>query len=363
MMRRWFTILLTVVLIFSAIYVVRYLEIRSFSQKMATAKPGAAAVGVSKARAVMWQPSINSVGQLQANQGTTIKSQSGGVVTDINIPSGRMMPADYLLVTLDHEALKAEMSALRADLTLARTEYRRYRRLAAQQNVSAQVLDSKRTAFQRAQSNLQKAHIEYRHKFIRTPFACHLGLSHIHRGQLIQEGQSIVDCEDIRILKLYYSIPQQYLGQLQTGQPITLTVDAYPGVLFAGQLTAVDPKIGENTRSINLEARVRNSASHHLLPGMLVTVSTPTGKKQGVVMVPITAIHRTLYGNYVYVVRGGKVAPKVKLQRVRLGQNHQGMVIVEKGVSAGETVVSAGQSKLRDGATIRIVSIPEAAKQ
>ena len=109
MMRRRFTILLIVVSIFSAIYLVRYLGIRSFSQKMATAKPGAAAVGVSKARTVMWQPSINSVGQLQANQGTTIKSQSGGVVTDINIPSGRMMPADYLLVTLDHEALKLSL--------------------------------------------------------------------------------------------------------------------------------------------------------------------------------------------------------------------------------------------------------------
>lgn len=345
-----------IVLVLGAIYGTYTWQMKKKIAQFAGMKPTPTAVTVEPARSISWQPTARSSGQLVASLGVTIKSQSQGQVTAINMVPGQWVPRDYLLVTLEHADLAAQLASAKAQLQQAEAEYASYQQLAAEQNVSQQLLRQKRASLASARSAVVSANIAVQHKLIRTPFACHLGLSRLHVGQLMTSGQAVVSCQDIRTLKLYYSIPQQYLPSVVMHQKLDVTVDAYPGQVFSGQLNGVDTKVEEDTRGIALEAVVKN-VKKQLLPGMLVSVAMPLGTPRHVVVVPHTALHASLYGDSVFVLDDSQPkASKVKEVRVKVGEAVHEDVIILDGITAGQKVVALGQANLRNGAQVNVVS-------
>jgi membrane fusion protein (multidrug efflux system) len=154
------------------------------------------------------------------------------------------------------------------------------------------------------------------------------------------------------------------------GQPIELTVDAYPNQVFGGEIQSLDARVAQETRTLLVRGLLPNQ-ERKLLPGMFANVTVLVGEAADVVTVPRTAVTYSLYGDSVYVVKAapakdGKAAPAAKsgqppgpplvVERryVRTGQVREDRVAITFGLAKGEEVVTTGQLKLNPGASIRI---------
>jgi membrane fusion protein (multidrug efflux system) len=156
--------------------------------------------------------------------------------------------------------------------------------------------------------------------------------------------------------------------QLTIGERVRFSVAAYPLEVFEGEIAAINPKVEDTTRNVQVRAMLANPDSK-LLPGMFANLEVLLPGEQTVVVVPETAITYTLYGNSVYVIGekkgqdgqvvkddSGQAELSVERRFVETGERRDGQVVIRKGLQAGEQVVSAGQLKLDNGAHVRIAN-------
>lgn len=154
-----------------------------------------------------------------------------------------------------------------------------------------------------------------------------------------------------------FSLPQQRLAQLKTGLTVRVTTDAFPDRDFEGKLTAINPEVETVTRNVRMQATLANS-SGLLRPGMYVDVAAVLPATEQVLMIPATAVLYAPYGDSVFVVedkkdeKTGAVGKVLNQQFVRLGKTRGDFVVVDSGLSAGQTIVTTGLFKLRNGMAV-----------
>ena len=194
-------------------------------------------------------------------------------------------------------------------------------------------------------------------KTIRAPFGGRLGIRLVNLGQYLDTGKPIVSLQSLTPIYADFSLPQQELARLQTGMRVRVTTDTYPGRQFEGTLTAINPDLDAQTRSVGLQATFEN-AEQLLRPGMFARVEVLLPEEQPVLVIPATSVLSAPYGDSVYVIEskpgkdGGKPELAVRQQFIRTGRAQGDFVSVESGLKPGERIVSAGIFKLRNGMSV-----------
>jgi membrane fusion protein (multidrug efflux system) len=163
----------------------------------------------------------------------------------------------------------------------------------------------------------------------------------------VKEGQDLVTLEDISALKVDFRVPEQLLAALRPGQVVEMGSDALPGRKYVATVDAIDPLVDQAGRAVLLRARLRNSDGQ-LRPGMFVRTRLIVSQRQNALTVPEEALVPVGADQFVFRIADGK-AQRVK---VRVGVRRAGAVEVVEGLAAGDTVVTAGQLKLRDGVQV-----------
>ena len=124
---------------------------------------------------------------------------------------------------------------------------------------------------------------------MRASFAGVAGLRQVSEGQYVAAGTDIARLEKIDQLKLDFRIPESYIGKLKAGQPVKVLVDAYRDKVFSGSVYAIEPGVDDQTRTIQLRARVAN-AEMKLRPGMFARVQVELGVREKAIWIPEAAI-------------------------------------------------------------------------
>jgi membrane fusion protein, multidrug efflux system len=149
------------------------------------------------------------------------------------------------------------------------------------------------------------------------------------------------------------------LSSIKAGLAIRVTTDALPGEIIQGKITAINPQVDAATRNIRLQATVAN-ADERLRPGMYVSVAVVLPDRIKVLAIPATAVLYAPYSDSVFIVEDppepnpGKPVKVVRQQFAQLGEKHGDFVAVQSGLKEGETVVSTGVFKLRNGQTVTV---------
>jgi membrane fusion protein (multidrug efflux system) len=194
-------------------------------------------------------------------------------------------------------------------------------------------------------------------KTIRAPFAGRLGIRLINLGQILNEGEAIVSLQSLDPIFINFSLPQQQLVQAQPGLTVQVTTDALPDQTIEGKITAINPAVDTATRNLRVQATVANPQKR-LRPGMFVNVAVVLPVQDKVLAIPATAVLYAPYGDSVFVVEEkkreqnsppGKV---VRQQFVRLGKKRGDFIAVSSGLNDGETIISTGVFKLRNGQAV-----------
>jgi membrane fusion protein (multidrug efflux system) len=222
------------------------------------------------------------------------------------------------------------------------------------QGTNAQAeLDAATAAFQQAQANGAAIRATIAKKTICAPFSGRLGIRQVNLGEFLRSGSPVVELETLDPIYLNFALPQQNVAQVAAGQPVQVSVDACPGEVFAGTVTASNSGVDDATRNFQLQATLKN-ADGRLRPGMFGSVEVQLPATEKVITLPLSAIVYNPYGNAVYIVEkpGKDGARIVRQQFVQTGATRGDQVAVTKGVKPGDLVVTAGQLKLRNGASI-----------
>lgn len=360
MAKRMIVMLLSLGIVLGAIFVFELVLIPRFKKQFLAAHANPPqTVSTMVATVQEWQPRIEAIGSLRAVRGADLSAQVGGIVSAVHFHSGADVAAGTLLVELSDGDDVAKLDALKAQAELARITYQRDRRQYQAQAVSKQVVDTDEQTLKsdRAQVAQQQAVVGY--KKIRAPFAGRLGLRQVDLGQYLPPGTPVVTLQALDPIYVDFTIPQKQLAEVAVGQKVAVAIDTFPGRKFVGRITAINSKVDTATRNVQLRATIANP-EHRLLPGMFATVEIDTGGEKKYVTLPQTAVTYNPYGSTVYLVddegkgANGKKRLVARQVFVTSGATRGDQVAILSGVKAGETVVTAGQMKLRNGSPLNI---------
>jgi membrane fusion protein, multidrug efflux system len=337
-------------LILFGIYVAKKLL---FARAMSHYQPPPVTISTAEVKAANWRPYINSVGTLYAVNGVELAAETAGIVRDIQFKSGQFVKAGDLLAILDSSTEQAQLKSFQAKLKLTEMDYQRQIALFKKQAVSQAMIDSMRAKLQDAQANVEGLVARIRQKTITAPFAGKLGMRQINLGQYIAPGNTIASLQALNPLHVRFYLPEQYLASLSLNQPVTVTVDVGDGLDIEGKITAIDAKVKQSTRTIEVQATIANDKLL-FYPGLFAYIKIWLPNMQQQLVVPQTAITYSLGGNFVYVIHKELTDLRARQQYIKLGEARGNEIAIIEGLEKGQQIVSAGQMKLQNGARVVI---------
>ena len=310
-------------------------------------------VSTAKAQFTEWQGEFQAVGTLRAVRGADIAPEVPGLITAIHFQSGQEVAEGAPMVQLNNEADVAKLQSLMAAVELAEANYDRDQKQLAIQAVSQAVVDADAATLKSAKAQVAEQRALVAKKLVRAPFAGRLGIRAVDVGQYVNAGTKLVTLQALDPVYVDFYAPQKSLGKIALKQKIMLKTDAFQGQQFPGEVSSIDPKVDPATRNVQVRATVRNP-KRSLLPGMFATVVLASGGPQRFLTLPQTAVSYNPFGDTVFIVeeskgKDEKVVLVAQQKFVTTGEARGDQVAILSGVKEGDTVVTAGQIKLRSG--------------
>lgn len=306
-----------------------------------------------------WQPSLLTYGSLRAVKGVNVTTELAGLVRTIYFKPGAEVKEGDVLVQLNADSDIALLHALEAQAKLAEITYHRDSAQFAIKAISKAVLDADEQNLKNLQAQVAQQAAIVAKKTLVAPFAGRLGISAVNPGQYLNAGDQVVTLQAMDPLYADFYVPQQNLVQLRIGSPVKIKTDTYPNKTFSGEISTINPIIDATTRNVEVEATIQN-AQFELYPGMFISTEVETGTPQRYLTLPQTAISFNPYGEIAYIVqqkgkdKKGNPILSVLQTFVETGDKRGDQIAVLKGLKEGETVVTSGQLKLKNGSLIVI---------
>jgi membrane fusion protein (multidrug efflux system) len=359
MIKRIIISLIGLIVLIGGLAGIKYLQIERMTAYGDNFIPPPEVVTTAAAKNDSWESFLTAVGSLEAVQGVLVTAELKGKVVRIAFEPGTMVETGDLLVQQDTSVESAQLRAAEAEVALAKINFKRSKELVAAKTISQSDFDNADAQFKQAVAQADNIRAVIGKKTIRAPFSGRLGIRQVNLGQTLNEGDEIVSLQSLDPIYVNFLLPQQRLAQVHPGLAIRLTTDAFPGQVVSGKITAINPQVDAATRNIRIQATVENPAEL-LRPGMYVNVSVVLPGRIEVLTIPATSVLYAPYGDSVFVVEEKKDDPNkpsallLNQKFVRLGEKLGDYVSVMSGLKEGETVVSTGVFKLRNGQTVVI---------
>lgn len=264
-----------------------------------------------------------------------------------------------------------EVRRAQAELFDAEQRYKRVRELVDQGIGSQQDLDQAQARFKAMQAaydatlnqtrnliqqveqfkaSLQLQRKRLRDTTVRAPFAAHVKERQVTMGQYVRVNTPLFTLVKINPIRLRAEVPERMVPWIQNGQPVEVSVEAYPDRRFQGKVWRISPTVDQSKRTFLVEALIQNPAGE-LKPGSYAKARIRTNKVEEIRLVPARAVNYVLGTNKVYAVRGTTVEPR----EVKLGDRFGQEVEILEGVRPGETVAVTQLARLENAVAVRVV--------
>ena len=296
------------------------------------------------------ESTVDAVGTVLANASAVLRAEVPGQVVERHFEEGQHVSKGDRLFSIEATVLQAEANEAKANVEQSDAAYKRAQELVKSQLVSATEFDTARANYNVSVARLHSAESRLSKTVIRAPFDGFIGLRRINVGDYATIGQELVNVVRLNPLRVDFRVPETLLSRIQPGQKISVTVGAFRGEVFEGEVTAIDPQIDVAGHSMAVRARLPNP-DLRLRPGLFAQVSVSLAVNPSALMVPEQAIWPIGNDKILYIVTDGVANQRV----VTIGDRKPGLVEIVDGLSAGEEIVVAGQMKLFPGAAVRTV--------
>lgn len=291
---------------------------------------------------------IEAIGTARANEQVTLAAVVTERVERVLFDDGMAVGRGQLLAVLTQAQENASLAGAMAQEAQAAAQATRIKALFDQGFATQAQLDLQTANAANARANAAEARAAIGDRLIRAPFPGYVSLRTISPGAIVTSGTPLVTISDLSRIKLDFTVPETQLSGLKPGQAIAATAPAFPGEVFAGTVSSIDPAIDPNSRAVLVRAILPNPGAR-IKPGMLMNVKVRLAEREAPA-VPEFAITGRGEERFVFVL-----TPDGKAQRmpVKVGLRDNGLAEVS-GVPAGAKVIGEGVVKVSDGMKVRV---------
>lgn len=291
---------------------------------------------------------VYSTGSLLPDEEVDLAFETSGKVVAIYFSEGTRVKKGELLAKMNDKPLQAQLLKLKAQIKLSEEKEFRQRQLLDRDAISRESYDQVSTELQSLQADIMLLEARIAETELHAPFDGTVGLRMISEGAFATPQTKIVRLVKLSPLKIEFSIPERYAGEIIPGFPINFVVDGVAGN-FQAKVYAVDPKVEFQTRTIVTRALYPNR-NEELKPGRYARITAILSQIENTIAIPSEAIIPEMEGEKVFVYNNGKAEQR----KVVLGLRTESIVQVKEGLSFGDTLLTTAILQLREGLPVKL---------
>ncbi len=291
---------------------------------------------------------IYSTGSLLPDEEVDLSFETSGKIIGIYFEEGTRVSKGTLLAKINDRPLQAQLLKLQAQRKLTEEKEFRQSQLLDRDAISRESYDQVATELQSLKADIMLIEARIAETELRAPFDGIVGLRMISDGAFATTQTKIVRLVKISPLKIEFSIPERYSGEISPGFPITFTIDGV-SKNFEAKVYAVDPKVDINTRTITVRALYQNR-NDELKPGRFASVTALLSQIDNAVSIPTEAVIPEMEGEKVFVYKNGKAEQR----RVTLGLRTESNIQIKEGLDFGDTLLTTAILQLRQDIPIQL---------
>lgn len=287
-------------------------------------------------------------GNIEANESVVLRSEVSGLVTGIFFKEGTNVSKGAVLVKINDNDIQAQLKDVLTKQTLSATNENRAKQLLEKGAISQEEYDNSFAALQSLKAQAQLIRAQLAKTSVVAPFSGKIGLRSISIGEYLTSSTAIANLLSINPIKVSFSVPEKYIGQIKLNSEISFTTGASAKV-FKGRVFAIEPGVNQQTRTLQIKALAQNPIGE-LLPGSFAQIKLTLSTIKDAILVPTEAVIPVLKGKIVYVSRDGK-AEQVNVEAgTRTAEN----VLITNGLKVGDTVLTTGAMSLKPDAPVKV---------
>ena len=298
-----------------------------------------------------FQEDIEVPGTIVANEKVEIHPEVSGRIVQLNVVEGKYVSKGTLLAKLYDGDLRAQLNKIQIQLALAKKTEERQAQLLKIQGISQQDYDISLLQVNSLNADIGILQTSIAKTVVRAPFSGKIGLNAISPGAYVTPATVIAVINQTDQLKLDFTVPEKYTGQIKIGQLVSFTFEGSSKQLGA-KVIATEANVMENTRSLTVRAAVVGS-DNGLLPGAFAKVKLSFDPDPNAILIPTQAVLPQARGKKVILYKGGTAV----FAEVTTGIRDSARVQVLDGLQPGDTVVVTGLLSVRPEGKIKIGKI------
>lgn len=281
---------------------------------------------------------------VQPDAKNSIAPSTPGRIRDILVEVGSHVTKGQKLVQMD----VANLSNLETQIDNVKRMFKRTQELFNVGGASQQDLDNAKLQLDVAQTNLKNL---TENTFLLSPISGIVTARNYDNGDMYSGQMPVLTVMNINPLKLLINVSESYYTQVKIGMPVKVSFDVFENSNFQGKVNLIYPTVDDRTRTFAVEIRLSNN-NNKIRPGMFARVTLEFGKAKRIVVSDQAIIKQSGSGaRFVYVYNNGKV----EYRQVEIGRRIDNDYEINSGLTAGEQIVIAGQSKLVDGSKVKVI--------
>jgi len=322
-------------------------EAESSPDKAAAPQIRVVPVLVAEVRPVTLRDVLTLPGTTEALHDVTVGAERGGRVEWVGPTEGDMVRQGEVLAKIDMKKAEADLAKARSSYELAVKQAQRRKELRAKNLLSQEELDQANTELEAATSDLTQAQVYYDQGLVKSPIAGRVNDLAVDPGEYVNTGQAVAELVNVSHIRINVNVPELDVRYLNVGQPVKITVDAYPGETWDGEVDFVAYKADEGTKTFRTRVVVDN-ADGRIRPGMLARVRLERRVVHDAISAPLFAI-LDKGGERVLFVEEDGVA---RSRTIEIGVIDGGRVQILEGLSLGENLIVGGQDAVEEGVPV-----------
>ncbi|MEF2550826.1 efflux RND transporter periplasmic adaptor subunit [Aurantimonas sp. A2-1-M11] len=295
---------------------------------------------------------MRSIGSGEAARSVVVHpDNTTGIIEEVAVQSADVVEEGTVLVRLERASEELAVDRARIALDAAEDKVARFERLRQANTLSAVEVNDVMRERDNARLDLRAAEIALGKRDIRAPIPGRVGIIAVDRGDLVSTDTVIATVDDREHLKVIFYTPESFVQQLAIGTRVEAVSTAQPDTVYDGEITAIDSRLDEASRTLRTEALIDNSADQ-LRPGMSFSVSLSLEGETFLSVDPISVVwERT--GPIVWKVVDGKA---VKAPVRIIERTIDRVLVASTDLAVGDTVVVEGLQSVREGGPVEILN-------
>lgn len=323
---------------------------------------------------------------LEAEAEVQVFSQASRLVTELLVEEGKQVRKGDVLLRLQDDEQRSDVSRIEIDLAKAKREFKRQENLYEQKLVSEQVFVDAQYEVDRLSLALEDARRELSYTEVRAPIGGTITQRHVNLGDNVQLGQLLFDMVDFNTIVARIFVPERELTRLRVGQPARIISPSMVGTSRVGTVDRISPVVDAQSGTVKVTLSIPSNQG--LVPGMYVEVELVVAREDDALLVQKRALVYDDVQSFVYRLDplppedaeetsgsseedadddesdetepaepakpADGVVARLLIQPILDDRDHV-VPAPSDGLAVGDRIVVAGQAGLKDGAKVRLV--------